>query len=194
MKSHHFVVLVAAVSTLCACTSGRVSDKPPNSTTAAATASPRPHVPDGWPFPLDAPAATGDRAMVVTDQPLATEAGLAVLRDGGNAIDAAVATAFTLAVVLPSAGNIGGGGVLVALVDGRSHALDFREKAPAGSSRDMYLAANGGVGERSVTGHLAAGVPGSVAGLFAAHQKLGSKRWADLVQPAIRLAEEGFVL
>src|SRR6185436_13244902 len=100
--------------------------------------STRPRVPDGWPFPLDAPAAAGDRAMVVTDQPLATEAGVAVLRDGGNAIDAAVATAFALAVVLPSAGNIGGG-FLVALVDGRSYALDFRERAPAGSSRDMYL-------------------------------------------------------
>jgi gamma-glutamyltranspeptidase/glutathione hydrolase len=76
----------------------------------------------------------------------------------------------------------------------RSYALDFRERAPAGSSRDMYLAANGELGDRSVTGHLAAGVPGSVAGLFAAHQKLGSKRWADLLQPAIRLADEGFVV
>jgi gamma-glutamyltranspeptidase/glutathione hydrolase len=194
MKSRHLLALVAAVATMCACGNGRVGDPPPNSTPAAAIASPRPHVPDGWPFPLDAPAAAGDRAMVVTDQPLATEAGVAVLRDGGNAIDAAVATAFTLAVVLPSAGNIGGGGFLVALVDGRSYALDFRERAPSGGSRDMYLGAKGEVGDRSVTGHLAAGVPGSVAGLFAAHQKLGSKRWADLLQPAIRLADDGFVV
>lgn len=130
--------------------------------------------------------------MVVTDQSLATEAGLAVLRDGGNAVDAAVATAFALAVVLPSAGNIGGGGFLVAHVDGQSHALDFRETAPAAGSRDMYLDARGETGDRSVTGHLAAGVPGSVAGLWAAHEKLGSKPWAELVQPAIRLAEDGF--
>ena len=182
------------VSTIAACTSGPATDKAPPSAPAQTIASARPRVPDGWPFPLDTPAAAGDRAMVVTDQPLATEAGVGVLRDGGNAIDAAVATAFALAVVLPSAGNIGGGGFLVALFDGRSYALDFREQAPAGSSRDMYLSASGGVGDRSVTGHLAAGVPGSVAGLFAAHQKLGSKRWADLVQPAIRLAEGGFVV
>src|SRR6476646_2179697 len=194
MKTRHFIALVATVSTICACGNGRVSDKAPTATAADAIAAPRPHVPDGWPFPLDAPAATGDRAMVVTDQPLATDAGIAVLRDGGNAIDAAVATAFTLAVVLPSAGNIGGGGFLVALVDGRSYALDFRERAPSASSRDMYLGAGGEVGDRSVTGRLAAGVPGSVAGLFAAHLKLGSKRWADLLQPAIRLADEGFVV
>src|SRR5689334_23221886 len=194
MKPRHLLLLVAAIASTCACGDGRASDKPHSLAPAATRASPRPHVPDGWPFPLDAPAAAGDRAMVVTDQPLATDVGVAVLRDGGNAIDAAVATAFALAVVLPSAGNIGGGGFLVALVDGRSYALDFRERAPAGSSRDMYLAANGELGDRSVTGHLAAGVPGSVAGLFAAHQKLGSKRWADLLQPAIRLADEGFVV
>jgi gamma-glutamyltranspeptidase/glutathione hydrolase len=161
---------------------------------AAATAAVAavPHVPDGWPFPLDKPAAEGEHGMVVTDQPLATEAGLAVLREGGNAVDAAVAAAFALAVVLPSAGNIGGGGFLVAHIDGESYALDFRETAPSGASRDMYLDAKGETGDRSVTGHLAAGVPGSVAGLWAVHQKLGSRPWAELVQPAIQLAEEGF--
>jgi gamma-glutamyltranspeptidase/glutathione hydrolase len=130
--------------------------------------------------------------MVVTDQALATEVGLAVLRDGGNAVDAAVATAFALAVVLPSAGNIGGGGFMVAHHDGQGYALDFRETAPARASRDMYLDAKGETGDRSVTGHLAAGVPGSVAGLWAAHQKLGSKPWASLVAPAITLAEDGW--
>jgi gamma-glutamyltranspeptidase/glutathione hydrolase len=149
-------------------------------------------VPDGWSFPLDKPAATGEHGMMVSDQPLATATGLTVLQDGGNAIDAAVATAFALAVVLPSAGNIGGGGFLVAHLDGQSYAVDFRETAPAAGSRDMYLDARGETGERSVTGHLAAGVPGSVAGLWAAHQKLGSKPWASLVEPAIRLAEDGF--
>ena len=149
-------------------------------------------MPEGWPFPLDKPAADGEHGMVVSDQPLATAAGLAVLQDGGNAVDAAVATAFALAVVLPSAGNIGGGGFLVAHLDGQGYALDFRETAPAAGRRDMYLDARGETGDRSVTGHLAAGVPGSVAGLWAAHQKLGSRPWASLVAPAIRLAEDGF--
>src|SRR6187200_897380 len=139
-----------------------------------------PSVPASWPFPLDQPAAEGEHGMVVADQPLATEAGLAVLRDGGNAVDAAVATAFALAAVLPSAGNIGGGGFMVAHIDGQSYALDFRETAPAAGSRDMYLDARGETGDRSVTGHLAAGVPGSVAGPWAAHQTLGSKPWASL--------------
>ena len=130
--------------------------------------------------------------MVVADQGLATDVGLQVLRDGGNAVDAAVATAFTLAVVLPSAGNIGGGGFMVAHVAGQSYALDFRETAPARASRDMYLDAKGETGDRSVTGALAAGVPGSVAGLWAAHEKLGSRPWASLVAPAITLAEEGW--
>src|SRR5690242_2970695 len=85
------------VSTICACTSPPVSDRASNPTPAHANASSRPRVPDGWPFPLDTPAAAGDHAMVVTDQPLATDVGVAVLRDGGNAIDAAVATAFALA-------------------------------------------------------------------------------------------------
>jgi gamma-glutamyltranspeptidase/glutathione hydrolase len=153
-----------------------------------------PRVPAGWPYPLDRAPTAGEHGMVVTDQPLATEVGVAVLRDGGNAIDAAVATAFALAVVLPSAGNIGGGGFLVGQVDGNSYALDFRESAPAAGSRDMYLDAKEETGDRSVTGHLAAGVPGSVAGLWAAHQKLGSKPWAELLQPAIRLAEQGYVV
>lgn len=132
--------------------------------------------------------------MVVTDSALATDAGLSVLRRGGSAVDAAVATAFALAVTLPSAGNIGGGGFMVAHVDGASHALDFRETAPATAGRDMCLDAAGDTGDRSVTGPLAAGVPGSVAGLWAAHQTLGSKPWAELLQPAIRLAEDGFVV
>jgi gamma-glutamyltranspeptidase/glutathione hydrolase len=132
--------------------------------------------------------------MVVADQALATDVGVAVLRDGGNAVDAAVATAFALAVVLPSAGNIGGGGFMVAHVGGQSYALDFRETAPAAGSRDMYLDAKGETGDRSVTGHLAAGVPGSVAGLWVAHEKFGAKPWASLVEPAIRLAEDGWIV
>ena len=159
----------AGLLTIAACTGPSPGAAPPQGAATTASTGTLPRVPDGWPFPLDAPAAVGEHGMVVTDQSLAAEVGLATLREGGNAVDAAVATSFALAVVLPSAGNIGGGGFLVAYVDGSSHALDFRETAPAAGSRDMYLDASGETGDRSVTGHLAAGVPGSVAGLWAAH-------------------------
>ena len=188
------VLLSIGLLTFGACTAGPApgAAPPPAAVTTAPTAT-VPHVPDGWAFALDKPAAVGDQGMVVTDQAQATEAGLAVLRDGGNAVDAAVATAFALAVVLPSAGNIGGGGFLVAHVDGTEPRARLpRDGAGGRRSRDMYLDARGETGDRSVTGHLAAGVPGSVAGLWAAHQKLGSKPWASLVEPAIRLAEDGF--
>jgi len=132
--------------------------------------------------------------MVVTDAPLATDVGVDVLRSGGNAIDAAVATAFALAVVQPAAGNIGGGGFIVTRMGGTNYALDFREKAPGAASRNMFLDAKGIPDDRSVTGPLSAGVPGSVAGLWTAHRKLGSKPWKDLLAPAIRLAERGFTL
>jgi len=151
-------------------------------------------LPDGWPF-LGQRPVVAPHGMVATDAPLATHVGVGVLRAGGNAIDAAVATAFALAVVLPDAGNIGGGGFIVAhLADGREGALDFREAAPGKATRNMYLGANGHADDRSVTGDLAAGVPGSVAGLFEAHRKLGTKPWAELLAPAIVLADSGFVV
>ena len=139
-------------------------------------------------------SARGDSAMVVSASPLATKVGVAVLRSGGNAVDAAVAVAFALSVVYPTAGNIGGGGFMVLHVGGRSAALDFRETAPAAASRDMYLDSLGDVTALSVTGHLSAGVPGTVAGLWEAHQRFGSRPWGDLVAPAITLAGDGFVL
>ena len=139
-----------------------------------------------------ATVVTSDSAMVVSASPYATEAGLAVLRSGGNAIDAAVTVAFALAVAYPAAGNIGGGGFLLARIKGRNVALDFREKAPGAASRDMYVDSAGKVTEWSLNGPLAAGVPGSVAGLFEAHRRYGTKPWAELVQPAIDLAERGF--
>ena len=150
---------------------------------------------DGGLRPLrTATVVTADSAMVVSASPYATDAGLAVLRNGGNAVDAAVAVAFTLAVTYPTAGNIGGGGFLVARIGGQNVALDFREVAPAGASRDMYLDGSGQLTDRSLTGALAAGVPGSVAGLYEAHRKFGTKPWAQVVQPAIELAERGFVV
>lgn len=147
-----------------------------------------------WPYPMSAQPAVSSGGMVATDAPLATDAGADILYAGGNAIDAAIAIAFALAVVHPRAGNIGGGGfAVIRLENGDVAALDFREKAPMAASPDMYLDENGGVGKGSVTGHVAAGVPGSVAGLWELHQKYGSTDWAQLLTPAIHLADEGFV-
>ena len=137
---------------------------------------------------------TADSAMVVSASPFATNAGLAVLKSGGNAVDAAVAVAMTLAVTYPAAGNIGGGGFMVARINGTNVALDFREAAPRGASRDMYLDSAGMVTDQSLTGALAAGVPGSVAGLYEAHKKYGSKPWAELLKTAIALADSGFTI
>jgi gamma-glutamyltranspeptidase / glutathione hydrolase len=137
-----------------------------------------------------------DRAMVVSAHPLASEVGTRILKEGGNAWDAAIAVQFALAVVYPVAGNIGGGGFAVfRTADGKAGTLDFREKAPKRSDRDMYLDEDGNIiGRTSLEGHLAAGVPGSVDGMVVLHEKFGSKPWKELVQPAVNLAAEGFYL
>src|SRR5438874_12614761 len=116
-----------------------------------------------------------EKAMVASVQSLATDAGVEVMRNGGNAIDAAVAAGFALAVVHPPAGNLGGGGfMLIRMADGKLHFLDYREKAPGAASRDMYLDAQGNVIEgASEIGYKAIGVPGSVAGMVYAEQKFG---------------------
>ena len=117
-----------------------------------------------------------------------------VLRAGGNAVDAAVAVGFSLAVTYPIAGNIGGGGLMMIHKDGQPEFVDYREKAPLAADRDMYLDVNGDFIERSsLVGSQAAGVPGTVAGLWAAHQRHGTLPWKDLVMPAVTLAEEGFM-
>lgn len=138
----------------------------------------------------------GDSAMVVSAHPIATKMGVAILRQGGNAVDAAVAVQFGLAVVYPRAGNIGGGGFAVLrLADGSPFTLDFREKAPKAAHRDMYLDSAGNVIPKlSTLGHLAAGVPGSVAGLWELHQKYGSLPWTELVDPAVKVATMGFAI
>jgi gamma-glutamyltranspeptidase/glutathione hydrolase len=137
-----------------------------------------------------------DTAMVVSAHPLASEVGIQILKKGGNAVDAAIGVQFALAVVLPAAGNIGGGGFMVYREkDGKTHSLDFREAAPLAATRDMYLDSLGVVMEElSVDGHLASGTPGTVDGMVSAYQKFGSLPWKDLVQPAIDLAENGFAL
>jgi len=137
-----------------------------------------------------------DSAMVVSAHPLASHVGVSILKKGGNAIDAAIATQFALAVVFPAAGNIGGGGYMVIRKnDGTVAALDYREKAPAKATTDMFLDKDGNViPDLSIEGHLASGVPGSVDGMIEAHKKFGSLPWNELVQPAIDLALNGFTL
>jgi gamma-glutamyltranspeptidase/glutathione hydrolase len=132
--------------------------------------------------------------MVVASEPLAAEAGLEILRAGGNAVDAAVAVGFALAVTHPVAGNIGGGGfMLIRRADGETVVVDYREQAPAAATRNMYLDASGElIPEASTVGLLATGVPGTVAGLALAHQKFGKPKWSRMLRPAIRLANDGF--
>jgi gamma-glutamyltranspeptidase / glutathione hydrolase len=132
--------------------------------------------------------------MVVAREMHATNAGEAVLESGGNAIDAAVAVAFTLAVTHPSAGNLGGGGfMLIRFADGRSTFVDFRERAPGSASRDMYIdPATGKATQDSLIGYRASGIPGTVRGFEFVHDKYGRKPWKDLVDPAVRLARDGF--
>jgi gamma-glutamyltranspeptidase/glutathione hydrolase len=148
-----------------------------------------------WPLAQRVRPVAGEHAMVVTSHPLASDVGVDILRRGGNAVDAAVAVAFALAVVHPVAGNIGGGGFMVIRPhDGAVHALDFRETAPSGAARDMYVDSAGNVLESSLTGHRSVGVPGSVAGLYEAHRRLGHLAWKELVGPAVRLARDGYTL
>jgi gamma-glutamyltranspeptidase/glutathione hydrolase len=131
--------------------------------------------------------------MVVTEEPLAADVGAAVLKSGGNAVDAAVAVALALAVTYPVAGNLGGGGFLLArFADGRTAFIDFRERAPGKASRDMYLDAEGKLTRDSIEGWRASGVPGTVRGLELAHKRYGSQAWKDLVAPAVQLARKGF--
>jgi len=134
------------------------------------------------------------KGMVVSQHQIASEVGASVLRKGGNAVDAAVATAFALAVVHPTAGNIGGGGFLLYRpAAGEAVAYDFREQAPAGASPAMFLDADGKYSkDRHHEGHLSVGVPGTVAGLHMAWKEHGRLSWAELVRPAVRLARDGF--
>jgi len=145
-----------------------------------------------WPFTGKARVVEAPKAMVVAGSPVASSVGRDILRQGGNAVDAAVAVGFALAVVHPEAGNIGGGGFMVIrLRNGEVQTLDYRETAPSRASRDMYLSAGP---EASVTGHLSAGVPGAVAGLTEAHRRYGRLPLSAVIVPAIRLAHEGFVI
>src|SRR5688572_23278683 len=144
----------------------------------------------------DAPAVSSKTGMVVSVSAPASDVGAAILAKGGNAVDAAVATAFALAVTHPSAGNIGGGGfMIIRLPNGTATTIDYRERAPGKSTPTMYLGADGKI-DRSLTasGWLASGVPGTVRGLEMAHKKYGKLPWAEVVKPAADLATSGWVL
>jgi len=144
--------------------------------------------------PVDATfVGSGKTFMVVSEHSLASLVGKEVLASGGNAVDAAIAVHFALAVVYPVAGNLGGGGfAVIHTAPGKSLALDFREVAPAAATETMFLDDKGNPTDASTVGHRASGVPGAVAGMWALHQKLGKKPWAELVKPAVALARDGF--
>jgi gamma-glutamyltranspeptidase/glutathione hydrolase len=153
------------------------------------------HFPADWRHPAGRAPVFGSHAMVASDAPLAGAAGVEILKRGGNAVDAAVAVGFALAVVYPEAGNLGGGGYMVIhLADGRDAALDYREIAPLAATRNMYIDANGKLTDRSVVGPLASGVPGAVAGLTAALEKYGTMSLAQVMAPAIRYADDGITV
>jgi gamma-glutamyltranspeptidase/glutathione hydrolase len=153
-----------------------------------------PPVPASQHFDWPAHPVRGAKAMVVSDEKIASDVGAEIMKRGGNAIDAAVAVGFALAVVNPEAGNIGGGGfMLVRLANGRTAFIDYREVAPAKASRNMYVKSDGTVDtQASLVGYRAVAVPGTVAGLALALKNYGTMKLGDVMAPAIRLAEEGF--
>jgi gamma-glutamyltranspeptidase / glutathione hydrolase len=157
-----------------------------------------PAIPCAAPPPLlaDSKPVHAPHAIVVSIHELASKAGVEIMREGGNAIDSAVATGFALAVVYPQAGNLGGGGfMLIRMADGKTHFIDFREEAPAAATANMYLDAQGNViPDASEIGYKAIGIPGSVAGLVYAEKKYGKLPLPQVIAPAIRLARDGFAL
>ncbi|MES2125343.1 MAG: gamma-glutamyltransferase [Gemmatimonadota bacterium] len=152
-------------------------------------------LPSTWKYAGKARVAEGEHAMVASGSPIASDVGRDIMKHGGNAIDAAVAVGFALTVVHSQAGNIGGGGFMIIRTrDGKTYALDYRETAPAAASRDMYLDAKGEPTDKSVYGALSAGVPGSVAGMLEAHRRFGHLPLAQVIEPAIRLAADGYLV
>jgi gamma-glutamyltranspeptidase / glutathione hydrolase len=164
------------------------------STVAPAQYPQSPPVPASQHFDWPAHPVRGAKAMVVSDEKIASDVGAEIMKRGGNAIDAAVAVGFALAVVNPEAGNIGGGGfMLVRLANGRTAFIDYREVAPSKASRDMYVKSDGTVDtQASLVGYRAVAVPGTVAGLALALKNYGTMKLGDVMAAAIRLAEEGF--
>lgn len=136
----------------------------------------------------------GQSAVAMPDA-FSADVAQQIMLDGGNAIDAAIAAQFVLSVTLPEAGNIGGGGFMLVYKDQKGDFIDYREQAPLAAHRDMYLDEDGNVVPyQSVIGILSSGVPGTVAGMWLAHEKYGTLPWKDLVEPAVKLAVDGFVM
>jgi len=185
------VRVVLLLAALTACTAAPEAPQTP----APETALPSSYIPADWTLIAEAGPVLAAQAAVSSVHPMASEVGAQILRRGGNAVDAAVAVGFALAVVHPSAGNIGGGGFMVIrFADGSVHTLDYREAAPGRATRDMFLDSAGNVTDKGFIGHLAAGVPGSVAGLTEAQRRFGALPLAEVMAPAIRLARDGHVL
>jgi gamma-glutamyltranspeptidase / glutathione hydrolase len=192
------------LTAFCVVAAGACTRPAPDATAAASTRRPGdPAIPErvparfpaDWRLPAGVPATFAKEVMAVSNSKEASAAAVEILREGGNAVDAAVALGFALAVTWPEAGNIGGGGYsVVQLADGRTVAIDYREIAPLAATRDMYLDANGVLTDKSVYGHLASGVPGAVAGLTALLERHGTMPLSRVMQPAIRLARDGFVV
>jgi gamma-glutamyltranspeptidase/glutathione hydrolase len=192
------VATVAGLTAIAACHTAPASTA--DSTWAATDAPAIPPrraaaFPPGWRFDAGRTGTVATHAMIASNSALASAAGVEILKQGGNAVDAAVATGFALAVTFPAAGNIGGGGFMVIrMADGRTAALDYREVAPLAATRNMYVDAQGKLTDKSLVGGLASGVPGSVAGMAEALRKYGTMSLRDVMQPAIRLARDGFTV
>jgi gamma-glutamyltranspeptidase/glutathione hydrolase len=184
----HLRPAILGAALLAACAGPHHTAAPPPPGPAAGVAA-------TWPYAGKARVALGASAMVVSSSPIASAVGRDILQRGGNAIDAAVAVGFALAVVHPAAGNIGGGGfMLIRMADGTVQALDYRETAPGHATHDMFLNRAGEPTALSERGPLSAGVPGSVAGLLEAHRRRGRLPFTQLIAPAIALADTGFIL
>ncbi len=173
------ILLLAVVPAVRAQTASELQDRSATRSNAS----------DQWPQQ----AVRAPHAMVATDEALGSQAGVEILKRGGNAVDAAVAVAFALAVVEPAAGNIGGGGfMLVRLADGKTDFFDYREVAPGKATRDMYIKDGKLIPDASTLGFRSVAVPGTVAGLELALKTHGTMKLADVMSPAIRLAKDGF--
>jgi gamma-glutamyltranspeptidase/glutathione hydrolase len=190
--------LVAASALIVSTLSCRPSASVVSASATASSVEPVTHAgtfPPAWRFKSGEQGTVAPTAIVASNSALASAAGDEIMRAGGNAVDAAVATGFALAVTFPFAGNLGGGGYMVIrMADGRTAAVDYREIAPLAASRDMYIGPDGKLTDESVVGYRASGVPGAVAGMTAALAKYGTKSLREVLQPAIRLADEGFVV
>lgn len=161
----------------------------------ACSVSRAPNFPSDWRFRPGASAVRAPKAMVASNSEIASRVGADIMRRGGNAVDAAVAVGFALTVTYPGAGNIGGGGFMVIrLASGETMAIDYREVAPGGATRDMYVDSAGNVTDRSLIGHLASGVPGAVAGMSEALKRYGTMPLRDVIAPALALADSGFTI